>query len=176
MRPFDRNPSPLRTAARRGAACLLLLAAAPAAAQDDPVHDFGVTLGCLAQGDRSRDCLMASAEDCTGSFSGGGTSMGTAHCYELGWRAWDERLNAVYGQAREELRGWDADFPNAPSTAEALLAMQRAWIGYRDRTCEFEASLFQGGTGTSAGHNACMIVETARQTLRIADAIGAEIR
>ncbi|MEO0774677.1 MAG: lysozyme inhibitor LprI family protein, partial [Pseudomonadota bacterium] len=51
------------------------------------------------------------------------------------------------------------------SQEEALRAMQRAWIAYRDATCDYEYSQWGGGTGGGPALIGCIMRETGEQTL-----------
>ncbi len=81
-----------------------------------------------------------------------------ADCYEIEGAVWDDLLNANYKTLLGEL---DAD-----QTAKAK-AMQRAWIAYRDTTCQFYYDKIQG---SMAGMMiaACTTRETARRALLLA--------
>ena len=88
-------------------------------------------------------------------------------CFEAERVYWDTRLNAAYGQARAKAKTADAEMKAlgsaAPSQAEALRAMQRSWIAYRDATCDYERSLWGGGTGGGPATVSCHMYLTARQ-------------
>ncbi len=43
--------------------------------------------------------------------------------------------------------------------------MQRAWIGFRDAKCGYEAAQWGGGTGAGPASVTCHLHETARQML-----------
>ena len=55
--------------------------------------------------------------------------------------------------------------PERNTAAVALRAMQRAWIGFRDATCDYERSLWGGGTGGGPATAACLMRMTGEQTL-----------
>ena len=48
--------------------------------------------------------------------------------------------------------------------------MQRAWIAFRDARCNWEAALWQGGTGAGPAQLSCLMVETGRQTMALQNA------
>lgn len=63
------------------------------------------------------------------------TTLEIVECTMALTREWDERLNAAYGEVMDGL----------PSDrAEALRAVQRAWIAWRDANCRWYA----GGEGS----------------------------
>ncbi len=102
-----------------------------------------------------RDCLFKLVADpCLGD-PGSKSDHQMADCYEIEGVIWDDLLNANYQALLGEL--------DAEQTAKAT-AMQRAWIAYRDTTCEFYYDKIQG---TMAGMMiaACTTRETARRAM-----------
>ena len=148
-------------------ACSLILAvvsAAPVAAQD-LVFSSSATESCLASGADFRTCIGRSAEACMNDTPGGWSTLGMGGCYEREWLWWDDRLNASYGFAMEHARKADADNGGlGPSQAETLRDMQRAWVTFRDRRCDYERSQWGGGTGGGPAALSCLMDATARQT------------
>ena len=61
---------------------------------------------------------------------------------------------------------------NLPSLAENLLAMQRAWIPFRDAACDYEMAQWGGGTGGGPALVGCLMNETGRQTLSMEARLG----
>ena len=53
------------------------------------------------------------------------------------------------------------------SVAEALRAMQRAWIVYRDAACDYERAQWAGGTGGGPATAACLMQQTGVRTLEL---------
>lgn len=122
------------------------------------------TLDCIASGQPMEGCVGASAEACV-EVNGYATVVESA-CYSREAEWWDGRLNAVYREVMRQSREMDSENGSyAPSQAEALRDMQRAWIGYRDATCSFEASQWGGGTGAGPAYNACILRLTADQVI-----------
>lgn len=69
------------------------------------------------------------------------------YCAEQAWLAADADLNAAYGLARRFARELDAALPSDQrGIAQALLDGQRAWVTYRDKSCEAEAGVMRGGS------------------------------
>ena len=148
-----------------GVLCVL---AAPVAAQEVS-FSMAATEECLASEGRFDDCVGASAQDCMASAPGGETTVGMGYCLEQEWQEWDAQLNMHYGEVRAEARATDAEMQEigatTPSQEAALRDMQRAWIGFRDGLCDYERSLWGGGTGGGPATLSCLMRETARQAL-----------
>jgi uncharacterized protein YecT (DUF1311 family) len=99
-----------------------------------------------------RRCLFALVADPCAKSRGG---QGPTECYRIEQDIWDELLNENFRTLREEL---DED------QKEKLRDMQRAWIAYRNSTCEFYYHKIQGSMATSMTA-ACLARETARRAL-----------
>ncbi len=123
---------------------------------------------CLAETAAADTCIGASAALCMES-PGGQSTVGMGYCLEQEWLAWDARLNTAYQARMAEAKGIDAEMrdlgASVVSQATALRDMQRAWIPFRDAKCDFERSQWGGGTGGGPATLACLMTETARQTL-----------
>jgi uncharacterized protein YecT (DUF1311 family) len=104
-----------------------------------------------------RQCVFnLVAEPCINT-PGHTANLMVADCYRVEGLIWDELLNANY---RNLLAGLDQD-----QTAKAR-AMQRAWIAYRDTTCQFYDDKIHGSMAITM-HAACVTRETARRALLI---------
>lgn len=116
----------------------------------------------------ARGCIGMSANQCMQSPDGY-TTVGMVACLNHERAYWDTQLNAVYQSLRAELRAADAELDElgsaAPRMEPALVAMQRAWIAFRDATCDYEASQWGGGSGTGPAVMGCMMRLTGEQTL-----------
>jgi len=79
----------------------------------------------------------------------------------------DAALNAQYrrtlAQAQRLDRGWRAG-NGEPSYAAALIAAQRAWIGFRDAECRVEGYQYRGGSAEAMVHRDCLIRLTRQRT------------
>jgi uncharacterized protein YecT (DUF1311 family) len=140
---------------------------------DGPRFDPGATQACLAgAGDLAarKACIGRSAGACMDSDAGA-TTVGMGFCLggELEW--WDARLNAAYRALLAREQAVDAEMAEigatVPSLADALQAMQRAWIGYRDATCDYERAQWGNGTGAGPAAAACLMTQTGEQALYI---------
>lgn len=150
---------------------LLVLLAAPAAAQEPPFSPE-YTAACVARaggGVAAHDCIGASANACMESGPLGGTTVGMGFCLDRELTYWDGRLNAAYRTLMAAERAQDAEMArigaNAPSLAEALRAMQRAWIPFRDARCDYARAQWGGGTGGGPATLGCLLQMTAEQAL-----------
>jgi uncharacterized protein YecT (DUF1311 family) len=83
------------------------------------------------------------------------SDVATANCYRTEAAIWDDLLNENY---KKLLGTLDDD------QAAKLRAMQRAWIAYRDTTCNFYWDKIQG-TMAQAMVSACQARETARRAV-----------
>ncbi|MFW2541723.1 lysozyme inhibitor LprI family protein [Primorskyibacter sp. 2E107] len=134
------------------------------AAAQDLRFSMASTQECFASEGTYDECVGASALRCMEENDGGYSTYGMGACYEYERAAWDAELNRIYQLAMERAREMDAENGSyAPSQAEALRAMQRAWIPFRDRKCDYERSLWAGGTGGGPATVSCLMYETARQ-------------
>jgi uncharacterized protein YecT (DUF1311 family) len=69
------------------------------------------------------------------------------YCAEQDWLRADAEMNAAWTMARDYAKGLDAELPAAQRGIwQALLDGQRAWIIYRDKTCEAEGGPLRGGS------------------------------
>ncbi len=127
--------------------------------------DAAPTATCVAQGGKEQ-CIGRAANACMETSEGGYSTNGMSGCtdFELEW--WDIRLNAIYKQTRNRLAEQDAESPAyAPPQVDALKAMQRAWIPFRDAKCDYVATEWMGGSGAGPATLWCLMDETARQAL-----------
>ncbi|MCP3972180.1 MAG: DUF1311 domain-containing protein [Rhodobacteraceae bacterium] len=147
------------------------LLAGPAAAQD---ISFGMsgTLSCLDRADwvyaEMEACIGTSAGACMEATPMGGSTIGMSECLDRELDYWDERLNAGYRVLRDKERRDDAEWSGSPgvvSKADALRDMQRAWIAFRDATCDYERSQWGGGTGGGPATVGCLMRLTGEQAI-----------
>ncbi|MEJ6391733.1 lysozyme inhibitor LprI family protein [Gymnodinialimonas sp. 2305UL16-5] len=75
-------------------------------------------------------------------------------CAAQDWERWDALLNIVYQRVLASGRVEE----------EGLRQAQRAWITYRDLTCEMEAGQALGGTIAPLYHANCLARLTQRRT------------
>ncbi|MDV7142947.1 lysozyme inhibitor LprI family protein [Tropicimonas sp. TH_r6] len=151
---------------------LCFLVAGPGLAQDLPDFSAMATEACLdgaADLPAREACVGASANACMESNSAGYTTVGMGYCFDQELSYWDGRLNVAYGQVMAKDKAIDTEMAeigsSAPSLSEALRAMQRVWIPFRDASCDYERAKWGGGTGGGPATLSCLMYETARQAL-----------
>lgn len=96
--------------------------------------------------------VMAQHLDCTDI--GQLPQQGINHCLGEQVSFWDGLLNNVYQQIIAERDGEEE---------ERLRVAQRAWIVYRDATCEMEADALSGGSGEAMLRLGCLARLTERR-------------
>ncbi len=102
-----------------------------------------------------RRCLFALASDpCVKRREMRGDAS-RAECFRAEQAIWDELLNENFRKLRD---GLDDE------QKEKLREMQRAWIAYRDTTCQFYYDKIQG-TMANTMIAACLARETARRAV-----------
>lgn len=154
-------------------AAYLLAGSTPALAQD-LTYSNDHTKNCLAAGSSMLEheaCIGASADACMEDTPGGYSTAGMVGCLSLELDWWDARLNRVYGARMAAAKAMDREMGagenGVPPMADALKAMQRAWIPYRDATCDYERSFWGGGTGGGPAALGCLLHLTAKQAMYI---------
>ena len=73
----------------------------------------------------------------------------------------DAEMTRVYEQLTSKLSGSDRD------AQEKLTKAQSLWLGYRDATCDSEASHLVGGSLYSQVRNSCLASVTRERTHRL---------
>ncbi|MEM8841368.1 MAG: lysozyme inhibitor LprI family protein [Pseudomonadota bacterium] len=159
-----------------GAAALVFAPMSPTMANDIRYSD-DATLACLAgqSGAAAMACAGRAARACTEATPAGSTTIGIAQCTEAELKFWDTRLNAAYSKLVKRAKARDADLGGPPEGPIflALRDMQRAWITFRDNSCEYERVHYHGGTIAGLVWVNCTMTITARQALNLeADVAG----
>lgn len=148
-------------------------------AQAEPVFAPDATEACVSEvyatspglsGHAVLDCVGRAAAACM-MTPGGDTTIGMMECLDGERDYWDARLNTAYAERMNIAKEQDAEMRELGSAAasieERLLAMQRAWISFRDASCLYEQAQWMGGTGGGPATEACHMHETARQALKL---------
>lgn len=154
------------TAPRPLAALLVVVAlTAPASAQvfsPDPI------LSCLQSGGGIA-CAGASVAACRAASPGGQSNVGGTACLDAEFRWWDAQMGSVFTQL-QAIRAREAEQNRLQGlhdygAPQALAALQRAFLDWRTAVCDYEVSLWQGGTGGASVGVACQMRLTAQQAL-----------
>ena len=149
------------------------LLAGPAAAQDDLSFDPGPAERCMAaaggNAQAMQACIGQAADGCMQQSDMAQTTYGMGFCFDQELRYWDGRLNAAYQQVRARDKAIDAEMEQlgsaAPRLAPAVRDMQRAWITFRDASCDYERAQWGNGTGGGPAALLCMMRLTGQQAL-----------
>jgi uncharacterized protein YecT (DUF1311 family) len=81
-------------------------------------------------------------------------------CADLFYQNADKKLNQVYQKL----------LPKLPkSRQQKLIDAQLAWVKFRDASCEFERSGYEGGTIAPAIYSACLEKFTKQRTQQLRD-------
>lgn len=140
--------------------------AVPALAGDSSGLDPALIDQCLADAetDGARlDCAGVGQESCLAYAEAehGEIALVDRHlnCLDAEWQAWETKLTETYDalKATEEARGADR--------TDALVAMERDWIAFRDARCAYDRITNGGGTGGVLAEPTCKLNETARQVI-----------
>jgi uncharacterized protein YecT (DUF1311 family) len=158
--------------ARAGMAVLLSALLPGIAAGQEMSFDPAPTEACLAAAPADiATCIGHAADACMQDNPQGETTMGMGFCLSQEWEWWDARLNAAYGSLMERhARGAaevKAEGIETASVAEALREAQRAWIVFRDASCDYERAQWAGGTGGGPATAACLMQLTGVRTLEL---------
>ena len=89
----------------------------------------------------------------------GGSNLGTADCYRIEAVIWDKLLNENYKELMAVI--------DEKEDQDKLKEMQRAWIAYRDTTCDFYWHKIHGSMSVPMTA-ACQLRESARRALLLA--------
>lgn len=151
----------------KAALCLVLaLWTLPAVAGDASGLDAGSLERCLAgaASDGARlDCAGAGQEACLTQTAMDHPDLHPVDrelaCIDAERQWWDQALNDRYAELKaiEVARGADR--------AQALTAMQRDWIAFRDARCAYDGITNGRGTGGAVAEPLCVMRETARQVI-----------
>jgi len=143
------------------AAVALLSSALPGAAQSlASGRDVAAIRGCAEKyadnvDEGERRCIFTLVSDPCAKRREMQPDASRAECFRAEQAIWDEILNDNFRKLRDDL---DDD------QKAKLRDMQRAWIAYRDTTCQFYYDKIQGSMATTM-IAACLARETARRAL-----------
>jgi uncharacterized protein YecT (DUF1311 family) len=159
------------------AAMLVAIGFGGVAGAQDLRYSDDATVECVNRAGsllEQRACVGASANVCINATPDGQTTYGMGGCLDQELSFWDGILNINYQNARKRAKEVDREMKalgtNQPSLDQTLRDMQRAWIPYRDATCDFERGLWGGGTGGGPATLSCLLRLTGEQALYLNEA------
>jgi len=88
----------------------------------------------------------------------GSTTVEQVRCARLNYEAADRRLNQAYQQVTASINR---------DQKTVLIAAQQAWIGFRDKSCEFETYANRRGSGYRVFLNQCLERVTRSRTAEL---------
>ena len=118
------------------------------------------TEACLEANEQSEDCVGASAQICMEVSRGGYSTAGMTRCVQSETEYWNERLDFAYSALMTEYQG-------EVELADALRAMQTAWMDYRDAACHYARSQWDGGSGGVTAAAGCRLHLSAEHALTL---------
>ena len=155
-------------------AIILALLVSQSVQAQELVYSNDATWNCLATtSDRlpRMGCIGRSADACMQATPGGETTVGMGGCLDREFQFWDQVLNGAYSRYQERAAAMDAETTRiggfAPPLATPLRDMQRAWIPFRDATCEYARAQWGGGTGGGPATIRCLMQMTGEQALAL---------
>jgi uncharacterized protein YecT (DUF1311 family) len=96
----------------------------------------------------------------------GGVTLAINNCNEQANISADLILNRIYADWVEQLkRPVKDEVTDSPEILKRLIASERAWITYRDTSCNLESISMLGGTGETIVYEDCLYVRTKQRVL-----------
>jgi uncharacterized protein YecT (DUF1311 family) len=97
-----------------------------------------------------------------------GVTPAVDDCNEQAKAAADSILNRIYGDWVEQLKHPAKDEgADDAEILKRLIASERAWMTYRDTSCNLESTLMLGGTGEGNVYGHCLYVKTKQRVLEL---------
>ena len=95
-----------------------------------------------------------------------GVTPAIDNCNQQAETSADLILNRLYGDWVEQLKHPKKDeVTGSAETLKRLTASERAWISYRDTSCNLESISMLGGTGETNVYGHCLYVKTRQRVL-----------
>jgi uncharacterized protein YecT (DUF1311 family) len=95
-----------------------------------------------------------------------GVTPAIDNCNEQAKTAADLILNRLYSDWVEQLKHPAKDeVADSAEILKRLIASERAWITYRDTSCDLESISMLGGTGETNVYGHCLYVKTRQRVL-----------
>lgn len=114
------------------------------------IHSFLLITGTLSMTLLTADHALAQVQ-CNPS----GNTQQMLRCAEQDYRTADQRLNQVYQRLIARINATEK---------QRLVEVQRLWIQFRDKTCQFESALNVGGTLEPLVTRGCLTRMTEERT------------
>ena len=155
----------------------LIVVAFGAAANDEEyeVRKYGSVLRqcyAAAEGAEAKSqCLGAMSRACMSGEKGGETTLGMSRCHFGETVVWDRYLNDEYRRTMRVMRAMDEDegetFPEFANRGASLVKAQRAWIAFRDASCELSYAVWGAGSMRHIAGADCVMTMTAARTVEL---------
>jgi uncharacterized protein YecT (DUF1311 family) len=107
-------------------------------------------------------CVGKVAQSCMAQ-PGGGSTFGMRICLNREIKIWDDRLNRSYQTFRASLDG---------KVRNALVEVQKGWIEWRDKKCDFPYTMHEGGTIAGVAAADCVLETTAMRAIELRSLTG----
>ncbi|MBD2343541.1 lysozyme inhibitor LprI family protein [Anabaena subtropica] len=93
------------------------------------------------------------------------TQLEINRCSQLSYQNADKKLNQVYKRLLPKLQR---------PRQQKLIAAQQAWIKFRDSSCEFESSAYEGGSIAPSVYLSCLEKVTKQRTQQLQEYLQAD--
>ena len=125
-----------------------------------------------AEGSEAKaQCLGAMSGACMAGEEGGETTLGISRCQYGEAVLWDRYLNDEYRRTMRMMRSLDQDeaelFPEFANREETLLHAQRAWLAFRDASCEMAYAQWGAGSMRHIAGTGCAMDFAAERTIAL---------
>lgn len=118
--------------------------------------------GCVLLKDAPASSEDVRAVDCSNAQ----TQADMNQCAADDYRKADAAMNAQWAETRAAMLAWDKVSPASDDNgaAKRLLTSQRAWLAYRDATCDVEGYTVEGGSMQPLIISSCLAELTRSRT------------
>ena len=135
--------------------------------------NWGVILmlcGCVLLQDAPASGEDVRDVDCNNAM----TQVDMNQCAAEDYRKADAAMNAQWAETRAAMLAWDKATPPSDDNgaAKRLLASQRAWLAFRDATCDVEGYSVEGGSMQPLVISSCLAALTTRRTEELKSRVG----
>ena len=135
--------------------------------------NWGVILmlcGCVLLQDAPASGEDVRDVDCNNAM----TQVDMNQCAAEDYRKADAAMNAQWAETRAAMLAWDKATPPSDDNgaAKRLLASQRAWLAFRDATCDVEGYSVEGGSMQPLVISSCLAALTTRRTEELKSLVG----